>query len=183
MFTELKEELEEIVGLQNILNEHLQDEEVAPRITSMFRKLQTEKRTTDGYYMLFMGYNSSPIRDFESYLRIVIGLDENDIQLFLKQYKEKFITYEISPRFYTINDISEAVYTIGDHEETLKVEYDDISMKTKPIFSGFEFLRFDKRSFFHTFLKFEPYWDYKHDSIGFYTCEKVSNLYTIKNFT
>ena len=36
--------------------------------------------------MLLKGYARSPIRDFESYLRIVIGLDEDDIQLFSKQY-------------------------------------------------------------------------------------------------
>ena len=36
--------------------------------------------------MLLMGYARSPFRDFESYLAIVIGLDEDDIQLILKQY-------------------------------------------------------------------------------------------------
>ena len=41
-----------------------------------------------------MGYARSPFRDFESYLRIVIGLEEDNIQLILKQYNEKFITYE-----------------------------------------------------------------------------------------
>ena len=39
-------------------------------------------------------------------------------------------------------------------------------------------LRFDKKSFFHTIVKFEPYWDYKptnavySDSPGVYTSEK-----------
>ena len=47
-FRELKEELEEIVGIPNILNEHLQDEELATHIISVFRELQTEKRMTDG---------------------------------------------------------------------------------------------------------------------------------------
>ena len=71
----MKEELEEIIGIPTILNEQLQDKESAPRIISVFRKLKTETRMTDGYFLLFMGYNSSPLRDFESYLRIVIGLD------------------------------------------------------------------------------------------------------------
>ena len=39
-----------------------------------------------------MAYARSPFRDFESYLRIVVGLDENDIQLILKQYNSKFVT-------------------------------------------------------------------------------------------
>ena len=75
----MKEELGEIVGIPNMLNEHLQDEELAPLIIFVFRELQTEKRMTDSLYILFMGYKISPIRDFESYLRIVIDLDEDDV--------------------------------------------------------------------------------------------------------
>ena len=33
-----------------------------------------------------MGYARSPFRDFESYVRIVVGLHEDDIQLTIKQY-------------------------------------------------------------------------------------------------
>ena len=45
-------------------------------------------------------------------------------------------------------------------------------------------MRFDERSFFHTFLGFEPYWDYKptnsnHVVIpGVYTSDKILNLST-----
>ena len=45
--------------------------------------------------------------------------------------------------------------------------------------STFGTLRFDKKSFFHTILKFEPYWDYKPtnaihaDSPGVYTSDKI----------
>ena len=35
------------------------------------------------------------------------------------------------PGIYTVQDLSEAVYTMGDHEGTLQIEYDDKSMKTK----------------------------------------------------
>ena len=62
-------------------------------------------------------------------------------------------------------------------------------MKTKPISprfrSTFGMLRFDKESFFHTIIKFEPYWDYKPtnaihaDSPGVYTSDKILNLGTI----
>ena len=69
-----------------------------------------------------MGYVKSPFRDFESYLRIVVGLDEDDIQLVLKQYNSKLFTYELSPKIYTIEITSEAVYTMGDHEKTLQSE-------------------------------------------------------------
>ena len=42
-----------------------------------------------------MGYARSLFRDFESYLRIVVGLDEDDIRLTLKQYNANFVTYEL----------------------------------------------------------------------------------------
>ena len=44
-------------------------------------------------------------QNFESYLRIVIGLDEGDIQLFLEQYNSHFVIYELTPGIYTIQDI------------------------------------------------------------------------------
>ena len=77
-----------------------------------------------------MVYARSPFRDFESYMRIVSGLDKEDIQLILKQYISHFITNKISRSVFTIEDISEAVYTMGDHEVTLQTEYDDISIKS-----------------------------------------------------
>ena len=56
-----------------------------------------------------MDYVGSPFRDFESYLRIVVCLDEDDIQLILQQYNSLFITYELSSGIYTFEDFSEAV--------------------------------------------------------------------------
>ena len=101
-----------------------------------------------------MGYARSPLRDFESYRRIVVGFDEDDIQLISKQCNSYFITYEIRPGMYTIKDISEAVYTEGDHDGNIQIEYDDISMKTKLILTrvGLTFgtLRFDVKSFQHS---------------------------------
>ena len=50
---------------------------------------------------------------------------------------------------------------------------------------GLGTLRFDKRSFFHTLLCFEPYWDYKptnsnHGTIpGVYISDKILKLNTI----
>ena len=84
-----------------------------------------------------MGYARSPFRDFESYLRIIVGLEEDNIQLILKQYNEKFFTYELDPGNYTIEDLKKAVYLLGDHEGTLQIEYNDLDKKTKLILSRF----------------------------------------------
>ena len=137
-----------------------------------------------------MAYARSPFRDFESYLRIVIGLEEDNIRLILKQYIEKFVTYKLDPGNYTIEDLQEAFYALGDHENTLQSKYDDINKKVKLILTRFGItfgtLRFDKNSFSHTILGFAPYWDYKPtnaihaDAPGVYTSDKIIlNLNTI----
>ena len=89
-FLELKDELEEILNIPHISKEHLQDDEIGPRIIDEYYKLSHEKKISDGYRILLMGYSRSLFRDFESYLRIVVGLDEKDIQLILKEYNSHF---------------------------------------------------------------------------------------------
>ena len=134
--------------------------------------------------ILLLGYAKSPFRDFESYLRFVVGLDEEDIQLILKEYISHFIIYELTPGIYSIQDISDIIHTFSDHIETIQIEYDDISMKTKIILKSiggrkmfvFGTLRFDERSFFHTLIGFTPYWDYKPP--GVYTSDKISTINT-----
>ena len=112
-----------------------------------------------------MGYARSQFRDFESYLRIVVGLQEDDIQIILKQPNGKYITYELSPDINQITGVSETVYKTGDHEETLQLECDDITRKTKLILtrcgSTIGTLRFDEKSFLYTFLGFTTFWDFK----------------------
>ena len=120
-FTELKDELREILGISNASHEHLQDKILGPCKIKACEILESHERQTDGFYMLSMGYAWSPLRDFENYLRIVVGLDEDNIQLILKEYNSKFFTYEISTGSYSIKDFSEVVYTIGDHEGTLQL--------------------------------------------------------------
>ena len=114
-FLELKDELEEILNISHITPEYLQDKIIGPRIIDEYIKLSTEKKNNDGYMILLLGYNRSPFQDFESYLRIVVGLDEEDIQLVLKQHKSHFITYELTPGIYTFQDISDAVHTFSGH--------------------------------------------------------------------
>ena len=190
-FLELKDELEEILNISHITNEHLDDEVLGQRIIDEYIKLSRERMNTDRYMLLLLDYGRSLFRDFESYLRIVVGLDEEDIQLILKEYNSHFITYELTPGIYTIQDISDAIQNFSGHKETIQLEYDVISMKTKIILKfknnekglfALGTLRFNDTSFFHTLLGFTPYWDYKpansnRDSIpGVYTSNKILNL-------
>ena len=151
-FLELKDELEEILNISHISQGHLDDEIIGPRIIDEFLKLSHENKYSDGYAIILMGYVRSPFRDFESYLRIVVGLDEEYIQLILKQYNSHFVTYELSSGIYTIQDISHAVHTFSGHEGRLQIEYDDINMKTKINLTrageSFMSLRFGKKIVF-----------------------------------
>ena len=75
---------------------------------------------------------------------------------------------------------------MGDHEGTLGIEYDDVTMKTKLILtrSGRTFgtIRFDAKTFFNILLGFKALCDYKHtnaihaDSPVVYPSDKKLNL-------
>ena len=110
--------------------------------------------------------------------------------MILKQYKEKFVTYELDPGNYTFEDLQKAVNLLGDHEKTLQIKYDDLNKKFKLILTRFGntfgTLRLNKNSFFHTLLGFTPCWDYKptnaifSDAPGVYSSDKIIlNLNTI----
>ena len=150
-FEELKDEVEEIFNISNITHKHLEDETIGPRIIKTYCDLRSEKSSIDGYIILLLGYAGSLFRDFESYLRNVVGLDEDDIQLILKQCISNFVTSELGPSDYTIEDLQEAVFPLGDHAGTLQITYDDLNKKTKPILtrfgSTFGTLGFDEKSF------------------------------------
>ena len=136
-FAELNDEVEEIFNIPEITDSHLEDETLTPLIIDTYQKLRSDKTSHDGYIILLMGYARSPFRDFESYLRIVVGLEEDNIRLILKQYIEKFITYELDPGNYAIEDPKKAVYPLGDHEGILQIEYDDLDKKVKLILTRF----------------------------------------------
>ena len=133
------------------------------------------------------GYCASSFRDFESYLRLVIGLDEEDIQLILKEYNSHFITYQLAPGIYTMQAISDAIKTFSGHEVTIEIVYDDITKRATIVLKfkdekekfALGTLRFDKQSFFHTLLGFSPYWDYKPNNSnhvlipGVYPSDKI----------
>ena len=109
--------------------------------------------------------------------------------MILKQYNANFVTYELDPGNYAIEDLQNAVYPLGDHEGTLHIESDDSNNKTKLILtrlgSTFGTLRFDEKSFYHTLIGFTPFWDYKPtnaihaDSNGVHS-NNTLNLNTIK---
>ena len=130
-FLELKDEVGEILNISNITDDHLEDETLALRIAETYWKLRSDKTSHDGYTILLTGYANSSFRDFESYLRFIIDLEEDDIQLILKQYNEKFVSYELDPGNYTVEDIEKAVYLLGSHKRTLQIEYDDLNKKVK----------------------------------------------------
>ena len=87
----LRDEVEEVVNISNNSHEHLQNEEIGPRIFSTYKRLETKKRRTDGNYTLLLGYARSPFINYESCLRNVVGLDEDDVWLLLKQYFSNYL--------------------------------------------------------------------------------------------
>ena len=60
--------------------------------------------------MLLLGFAWSLVRDFESYLRFVVCLDEGDIHLFLKQISQIFL-YLNYPQAFTQLMIIQRLFT------------------------------------------------------------------------
>ena len=102
-YTELKDKAAEMLGRSDISSEDLALEILGPDNIQIYRKLSTEKSQIEGFYILLKSYLQTPFRDFESYLRILTGLNEDDIRLILKQYNSNFKTYQVSPGAYTLN--------------------------------------------------------------------------------
>ena len=111
-----------------------------------------------------MNYTQSPFPDFETYLRFLTGSNEDDIQLILKQYNSKFITYEFSPGINTFKDVSELLSrgfqkefeirgkiqpnTEYDKSDSIIIERDNNTMKIKlGVRYEVNALRFDENSF------------------------------------
>ena len=142
---ELKDELEEIFNIEDITPEHLQDDNIIPLINNFYIELKSEKTSSSAYLIVLTIYAISPFRNFESYLKIVTGLDGNVVQLLLKQYNSKYVTYEILPGVYTNREGSEVVKR--DHKGTLRIEYDGVSSKTKLFLTHFVNLGFIEKTF------------------------------------
>ena len=166
----------------NITPFHLQQENIGPSITEALKKLRLEKSSADGCLIILKRYPRSPFRDFQSYLRVIVGLVEKCNQLILKQYIWNFVTYKITPEIYTIKGFSEAVYTMRDHEGTLQNENDDISNK-KDLFNSFWRDFWNVTRSWWTFFLLIFYWTLHRcshaDSPSVYTSEKTLILSTI----
>ena len=134
-------------------------------------------------------YVHSPFRDFESYLRVLGGLNGDDFQLILKQDKSKFITYKFTPGVHTFRDLSE-VHSRGfkkeigirgrirpkhthDRSDSINIEKDNAPLITKlDVHSDIHVLRCDKKSFFKTKLGFKAYWLYTNYSREYHSEKK-----------
>ena len=57
-------------------------------------------------------YARSSFGDNETCVRVVDGLDEDDVQLILRLHNSNFFTYETPPNIYSFKDIPEVVYTM-----------------------------------------------------------------------
>ena len=140
---------------------NLQRDVIGPRNNEAYEKLGSEQSHTDGYFIPLMEYARSPCRLFESYVRNFVCLDEKIFQLILKQYISHIITHELTSSIYSIEDFSRVFYTMGDHEGTLPIGYDDMKIKTKLIQTRsdrtFGPLRFIEKSLLNTFSDFIPY--------------------------
>ena len=80
-FLELKDELEEILSISHITQEHLEDEIIGPSIIDEFLKLSHEKKNSDGYMMLLLGYAKSQFR----YIYIYINPDFEKVDNLVKR--------------------------------------------------------------------------------------------------
>ena len=52
----------------------------------------------------------------------MVDLNDDDFQILLKQYISCFITYETPWGIHTIEDNSEPLFNVSDHEGTLRCE-------------------------------------------------------------
>ena len=108
-YSQLEDNKTEMLGLSDISPQNLQHETFGIKIIENHRKPSREKSQTDGYSLLLRDYHQSPIRDFENYRRILTGLKEDEIQLILKQYNSKFITYKVFRGAYTFENVSDVL--------------------------------------------------------------------------
>ena len=173
----MKDKVAEVLGLTDISPKDLEQEKHGPKIVEIFKKLSMEKRQTDGYYILLNNYLQSPFRALEIYLTNLTGLNEDDIQLILKQYNSKIKTDEISPGVYKFKELAMVLSRgfrtkfrkihlrpdrILDKSDSILIDSDDVSLITKVTLKpDIIVLRFSQK----TTLGFSPHWVYKKNSI------------------
>ena len=188
-FVELEDELDEFLGVSDISPKQLQHERTRPRNIEAYQKLSPEKRETDAYIALIMGHARSPFREYESYLGILVGLFEDDIQLISKQYNSNFNGYEKSNGIYSIKCISDVFYTMGVHEGILQIKKNDTGLKKthfNPFWWKIWYVKVYSEVFLQQSIKIGSFWDYKptnasdSDTPSVYTSEKIINSSTLE---
>ena len=80
-----------------------------------------------------MSYIQFPIQDFKNRLRNFTELNEDDIQLFLKQSNSKIKTYKIAPGAYTFEDLAEVLSRGFESEFEIREKCDRIVFMINPI--------------------------------------------------
>ena len=181
-YTKVKDENERDLDISDITATDIQDEIIAPNIIEEYREQVTERMKDVGYKNIIAGYIRSIFQDFESFLGTEVDLVEDDIRLVLDEYNSSFITYDLTPDFYTFKDISEALLSFLQLEypgpsNVIDIEFDEFTRKTKMVVRvGIIAVRFDEKSFFNTILGFTSGWDYKHYNKC--TSQKIANLST-----
>ena len=179
-YEEVRDEIERDLDISDITAEDLEDDIIGPIIIEEYKEQETKRMNDRGYMNILAGYTHSVFQDFESFLRTQIDLVEDDIELVLDEYNSSFVTYELTPGFYTFKDIAVALYNILQSEypgpgNVIYIGYDDDTMKTKLVVKyGIISIRFDEKSFFSTILGFTSGWDYKF--YNQYLSQKIVNL-------
>ena len=90
---------------------------------------------------------------------------EYDIRLVLDEYNFNFIRYELQPGIYIFKDLSEVLLRNLQSEfegfnNAIGIEFADITMKTNIVCkTGIYSHKFDEKSFFSSYLDFNPHWD------------------------
>ena len=154
LYEKVRDEIEKDLDISDSIAADLQDEVIDPIIIKEYRE-QVTRRMKDDKFMLFLPmYIDSVLQDFEGFLRIQVELVEDDFRLVLDGYNSSFITYELELGIYTFQYISKALFDILQPEyelynNSIDVEYDDITMKTKLVVRpGIIATRFDEKTFF-----------------------------------
>ena len=132
----------------------IQDDIIAPIIIKEYREQVTKRMKDDKIMNILVKYTSSVFQDFKNYLRTEVDLVKVDLKLVLDEYNSSFLTYELEPRIYTFEDLSETLYNILQPEypsssSKIVIELDDNTRKTKFVVrSGIIAIRFVEKSFF-----------------------------------
>ena len=179
-YEKVRDEIEKDLGIEDITAADLQDDTIGPIIIEEYREQATKRMKDEQYMNILAIFTSSVFQDFESFLRTQIDLVEDDIKLVLDEYNSSFVTYELEPRIYSYEEISEALFYILQSEypqsnSEILIRLDVVTRKTKLVVnSGIIAVRFDEKSFFSTILGFTAGWDYKH--YNQYLSQKIVNI-------